>query len=71
MSVTVYCNAEDRQDVPVYAWCDRCGGEVYGEDWCHYIGGQVICEDCLMEYARSYFLPCRLRARDLGKGWMQ
>lgn len=57
----------DGQDAPVCAWCDCCGGELYSEQWCHYISGQVLCEDCLVQFARSFFLPFRLRARDLRK----
>jgi Zn finger protein HypA/HybF involved in hydrogenase expression len=36
----------DRQDVPVLAWCDRCGGEIYARVRVDGLRGLCICPEC-------------------------
>lgn len=39
----------DRQDVPVAAWCARCGGECYAPHEPIWVDARGICLDCLAE----------------------
>lgn len=47
----------DRQQVPVFACCCLCGGEIYVGQSYYALEGKYVCPLCLTEYARLYFLP--------------
>lgn len=46
------------QDNPTCC-CDECGGEIYADDLVYLIDGVPICEECLAEFAQSYFAAQR------------
>ena len=58
----------DAQEAPVYAYCAECGGEVYGEELVYEIDGETVCEECIGEFARKYFLPERIKGKNLTGG---
>lgn len=45
----IECWKGDRQDATVFAWCCRCGGEVYALGTLTDVGGHLICLDCLAD----------------------
>lgn len=40
------------------AVCDLCGGEIYQGQAYYRINGRTVCQDCLADYAESYFADC-------------
>lgn len=46
----------DRQMSQIFLTCHLCGGEIYVGQTYYDRDGMPICEDCLPEYARTYFL---------------
>ncbi len=57
---------EPRLDPPedkICGYCDFCGGEIYEGESIYLIDGQRIHEDCLEDFARSYFMSCLTEAR--------
>lgn len=47
----------------IYGTCDFCGGEIYEGETIYSIDGQCIHEDCLHDFARSYFANFMTEAR--------
>lgn len=47
----------------IFGYCDHCCGEIYEGDTVYDIDGQRIHEDCLEDFARSYFAASLTEAR--------
>ena len=47
---------KDRQQIPAFAFCGVCGGEIYLGQLYYEIEEKLVCPDCLHEFARTYFL---------------
>ena len=45
--------------------CGRCQGELYRGDGFWRIDGSLLCENCLENFARIYFAPCRMTGEQL------
>ena len=52
------------QDQPACR-CDECGGEIYADDLVYLIDGVPVCEECLAEFAQSYFAAQRMLGSQL------
>lgn len=48
--------------------CDQCGGEIYADDLIYLIDDVPICEECLAEFAQSYFAAQRRLGAQLLEG---
>ena len=46
----------DRQQIPAFALCGVCGGEIYLGQLYYEMDDRLVCPECLPEYAKSYFL---------------
>lgn len=46
----------DAQCVPVYTSCHMCLGEIYVGQSYYDLPEGPLCEDCIQQYARAYFL---------------
>ena len=55
---------ETDRDMPA-GHCDQCGGEIYADDLIYLIDGVPICEECLAEFAQSYFAAQRMLGAQL------
>lgn len=47
------------------ARCEECGGEIYREDLVYLIDGMPVCEECLAQFAQSYFAAQRMLGAQL------
>ena len=47
---------KDRQQIPAFAFCGVCGGEIYLGQLYYEMDDRLLCPECLPEYAKSYFL---------------
>lgn len=53
-----HINPEPSLELPddvVVAHCDLCGGEIYGGESMYRIDSKTICDDCLLDFAKTYF----------------
>ena len=46
----------DRQQIPAFACCGVCSGEIYLGQLYYEMDDRLVCPECLPEYAKSYFL---------------
>lgn len=53
----------DPPEDKICGYCDFCCGELYEGDAIYNISGQCIHEDCLLDFARSYFADCLAEVR--------